>query len=164
MRDRIAIGATICHLVFLAGGCARQPEPVFTSSAQVQKLKPEFQQQIKKILSEQCGRPMAPRLLGSVDVSEAQLKRGAEVYTRYCVQCHGVNGDGNGAAASVPDPQAAKLSPRHLQVHLDELRVQAAPRGPAADGPAGDPGHVDARVPACCRRRTSRRSSTTSWR
>jgi mono/diheme cytochrome c family protein len=107
VRDRIVIGATICHLLVLAGGCARQPEPVFTSNAQVQKLKPEFQQQIRKILSEQCGRPMAPKLLGSIDVSEAQLRRGAEVYTRYCVQCHGVNGDGNGVAAAylIPKPR-----------------------------------------------------------
>jgi len=107
VRDRIAIGAAICHLVVWAGGCARQPEPGFTSSAQVQKLKPECQQQIKKILSEQCGRPMVPRLLGSKDVSEVQLKRGVEVYTRYCVQCHGVNGDGNGVAAKylIPKPR-----------------------------------------------------------
>ena len=69
-------------------------------SAQVQKLKPEFQQQIKKILSEQCGRPMAPKLLGARMPARLQLKRGAEIYTRYCVQCHGVNGDGNGVAAT----------------------------------------------------------------
>jgi mono/diheme cytochrome c family protein len=107
VRDRIAIGATICHLVFLASGCARQPEPVFSSSAQVQKLKPEFQQQIRRILADQCGRPLAPRLLGNKDVSEAHLKRGAEVYSRYCVQCHGVTGDGNGAAATylIPRPR-----------------------------------------------------------
>jgi mono/diheme cytochrome c family protein len=107
VRDRIVIGATICHVMFLAGGCARQPEPIFTSSAQVQKLKPEFQQQIRKVLSERCGRPMAPKLLGGIDVSEVQLRRGAEVYTRYCVQCHGVNGDGNGVAAAymIPRPR-----------------------------------------------------------
>lgn len=107
MRHRIAVGATICYLVSLASGCARQPEPVFTSSAQVQQLKPEFQQQIRKILNDQCGRPLAPKLLGSTDVSEAHLKRGAEIYTRYCVQCHGVNGDGNGVAAHymIPRPR-----------------------------------------------------------
>ena len=64
MRDRIAIGATICHLAFLAVGCARLPEPSFTISSQTQKLKPEFQKQIAKILGEQCGRPLAPKLLG----------------------------------------------------------------------------------------------------
>ena len=51
MKNRIAIGATICHVAFLAVGCARQPEPSFTISSQTQKLKPEFQKQIVKILA-----------------------------------------------------------------------------------------------------------------
>jgi len=109
VRDRIAIGATICHLAFLAVGCARLPEPAFTISSQTQKLKPEFQKQIAKILGERCGRPLAPKLLGGTGASASlsHLKRGAEVYSRYCVQCHGVNGDGNGVAASymIPKPR-----------------------------------------------------------
>lgn len=108
MRDRIAIGATICHLAFLAVGC-RQPEPSFTISAQTEKLKPEFQKQIAKILGERCGRPLAPKLVGGTgpSASQSHLKRGAEVYSRYCVQCHGVNGAGNGEAASylIPKPR-----------------------------------------------------------
>jgi len=109
VRDRIAIGATICHLAFLAVGCARLPEPSFTFSSQTQKLKPDFQKQIAKILGERCGRPLAPKLLGGTGASAAlaHLKRGAEIYSRYCVQCHGVNGDGNGLAASymIPKPR-----------------------------------------------------------
>ena len=37
----------------------------------------------------------------------AHLKRGAEVYSRYCIQCHGVTGDGNGVAAAylIPKPR-----------------------------------------------------------
>jgi mono/diheme cytochrome c family protein len=89
----------------LASGCARQPEPTFAPSAQTQKLKPEYQTKIAKILSDRCGRPLAPKLLGSPEVSEAQLRRGAEVYARYCVQCHGVNGDGNGVAAAYLYPK-----------------------------------------------------------
>ncbi len=106
MRHRIAIGATICHMVFLAVGCARQPEPSFTPSEQVKKLKPEFQTKIAKILNDQCGRPMAPKLLGG-GATATHLKRGAEIYSRYCVQCHGVSGDGNGAAAGylIPKPR-----------------------------------------------------------
>ena len=64
VRDRIAIGATICHLAFLAVGCARLPEPSFTISSQTQKLKPEFQKQIAKILGEQCGRPLCSQASG----------------------------------------------------------------------------------------------------
>jgi mono/diheme cytochrome c family protein len=107
VRDRIAIWATICHLVFMAVGCARQPEPSFTPSAQTQKLQPEFQKQIAKILSDRCGRPLAPKLLGGMGVGESYLKRGAEVYARYCVPCHGVTGDGNGVAAAylIPKPR-----------------------------------------------------------
>ena len=107
MRQRIAIGATICHLVFMTAGCARLPEPSFTPGEQTKKLKPEFQQQIAKILNEQCGRPLAPKMLGDAQMSAEHLKRGAEVFSRYCVQCHGVNGDGKGVAATylIPKPR-----------------------------------------------------------
>ncbi len=107
MRERIAIGAAICHLVFMTAGCARLPEPRFSLSEQTTKLKPEFQNQIAKILGEQCGRPLAPKMLGSTTMSPDHLKRGAEVFSRYCVQCHGVNGDGKGVAANylLPRPR-----------------------------------------------------------
>jgi mono/diheme cytochrome c family protein len=107
VRERIVIWATICHLVFCLSGCARVPEPTFSLSEQTAKLKPEFQNQIAKILREQCGRPLAPKLLGDTTVSADHLKRGAEVFSRYCVQCHGVNGDGKGVAAPylIPKPR-----------------------------------------------------------
>ena len=106
MRDRIALLAT-CQVVLLIAGCARQPEPRFNLGAQSQRLKPEFQNQIAKILSEQCGQPLSPKLLGNTAVTSKHMKRGAEIYSRYCVQCHGVNGDGNGVAAQylVPKPR-----------------------------------------------------------
>ena len=106
VRDRIALLAT-CQLVLLIAGCARQPEPRFSLGAQTLRLKPEFQQQIAQILSVKCGRPMAPKLLGNDVVSSKHMKRGAEIYSRYCVQCHGVNGDGNGVAAQylIPKPR-----------------------------------------------------------
>ena len=108
---------------------------------------PSSSSKIAKILSEQCGRPLAPKLLGSTDVSAGPAQAWGRIYSRYCVQCHGVNGDGNGVAAVVPDSQAAELPPGDLQVHLHDLRLQAAPRGPDPDGAARHPGHVDARVP-----------------
>jgi mono/diheme cytochrome c family protein len=66
-----------------------------------------LQEQIRRILSDYCGRPLAPKLLGTTAVSSGRTKRGAEVYSRYCVQCHGVNGDGNGVAAQylIPKPR-----------------------------------------------------------
>ncbi|WP_165220894.1 c-type cytochrome [Aquisphaera insulae] len=80
-------------------------------SAASQKLKPEFQQTITKLLSERAGRPLAPKLIGTPNAAPAYLARGAEVYARYCVQCHGVNGDGNGVAATylVPRPRNYQL-------------------------------------------------------
>ncbi|QEH36830.1 Cytochrome c6 [Aquisphaera giovannonii] len=111
MRQRIPIGLTIGLLLASGAGCARQPEPRFTLSAASQKLKPEFQQQIAKILAERCGRPLAPKLVGSPSAAPAYLGRGAEIYARYCVQCHGVNGDGNGVAAAylIPRPRNYQL-------------------------------------------------------
>ncbi len=107
MRDRIAIGVAIGHLALMAAGCARLPEPSFTISTQTQKLKPEFQTQIARILGMRCGRPLAPKLLGATgpNATPAHLKRGAELYARYCVQCHGINGDGNGVAAVYLNPK-----------------------------------------------------------
>lgn len=113
MRDRIVIGAAFCHMALLGAGCARQPEPRFTLDAQTQKLKPEFQQQIAKILRDQGGRPYLPKLIGSPETSTAHLRRGAEVYARYCVQCHGVDGDGNGVAAAYLNPK-----PRNYQMGI----------------------------------------------
>lgn len=48
---------------------------------------------------------------GGVYVTAKQLNEGKSTYTEYCMQCHGVNGDGNGVSAkglSVP-PRNFKL-------------------------------------------------------
>jgi mono/diheme cytochrome c family protein len=88
-------------------GCSRPTDVGFVSSPAVQKLKPELQKQVRGILLDQCGTPKAPILLGSARVTSAHLKQGASVYSKYCVQCHGVTGDGNGAAAvyMIPKPR-----------------------------------------------------------
>jgi mono/diheme cytochrome c family protein len=46
-------------------------------------------------------------LLGSPQLQAAHLRHGAGVFTKYCVQCHGVTGDGNGVAAAylLPKPR-----------------------------------------------------------
>jgi mono/diheme cytochrome c family protein len=113
VRDRIAIGAALCHLVILAAGCARVPEPSFTLNSQTRKLKPEFQEKITRILRDQSGRPLNPKLVGSPATSSVHLKRGAELYSRYCVQCHGVSGDGTGVAAVYLNPK-----PRNYQLGI----------------------------------------------
>ena len=153
MRDRIAIGATICHLAFMAAGCARLPEPTFTLSEQTTKLKPEFQKQITKMLAEQCGRPMAPKLLGSTAATQDHLRRGAEVFSRYCVQCHGVNGDGKGVAATYLLPKPRNYLFGSFQVHFDNLRLEAASCRYSANSAAGNTRHLDAGISAVCTQR-----------
>ena len=86
-------------------GCAPPAKQNYEPSAQVAKLTPENQTKIQKILARQCGSPASPKLLGDRLMSPAHLKRGSEVYRQYCVQCHGVTGDGNG-------PQAQYLIPK----------------------------------------------------
>ncbi len=88
-------------------GCSRAPVVNFVSSQDVQKLQPELQKQVRGILLDQCGTPRVPKLLGSESRNLAHLQRGAQVYTKYCVQCHGVSGDGNGIAAvyMLPKPR-----------------------------------------------------------
>ena len=92
-------------------GCARQPEVAYASSQAVQKLSFESRSRITSILKEQCGTPQAPKLLGDPTASADHLRRGAAVYARYCIQCHGPTGDGNGVAAvyMVPKPRDYRL-------------------------------------------------------
>jgi mono/diheme cytochrome c family protein len=95
-----------------AAGCARQVERApYVDSKEVQKLKPEMKERIRSILDHYCGTPNAPRLLGDDHVTPAHLKHGAEIYTRYCMQCHGNTGDGNGVAAAymIPKPRDYRL-------------------------------------------------------
>jgi len=104
---KVWFGASVVCLASAVVGCSRPPDVNFVSSQEVQKLKPELQKQVRGILLEQCGTPRAPKLLGSATSNMAHLKQGALVYTKYCVQCHGVSGDGNGVAAiyMIPKPR-----------------------------------------------------------
>jgi mono/diheme cytochrome c family protein len=89
----------------LIAGCAREPDAVYVSSQQVQKLKPELQKQVLSVLKDRCGTPQNPKLLGNTVIKAAHLRRGEAVYSRYCVACHGVTGDGNGASAAYLNPK-----------------------------------------------------------
>jgi mono/diheme cytochrome c family protein len=67
-------------------------------------------------------------LIGSVrtsaqDVgSEAQREAGKQLYSRYCAQCHGDKGDGEGYAA-------AHLQPRPRNFTLGKYKVRTTPNG-----------------------------------
>lgn len=99
--------AVVAVFASIAAGCSRPAEVAYVSSQAVQKLKPELQKQVRGILLDQCGTPAAPILLGGGRSTTPRLKQGAAVYSKYCVQCHGVTGDGNGTAAvyMIPKPR-----------------------------------------------------------
>ena len=106
MKPWHAIVAVAC--AGAAVGCSRQPDRVdYAPSEQAARLKPELRKRIDAVLTERCGTPRTPRLLGRSDVTRAHLRQGAAVYSRYCVQCHGVSGDGQGEAAAylIPRPR-----------------------------------------------------------
>lgn len=97
-----------CAGVLSLAACARAPELQFVDSAQVRELKPEYQEQIRKVLAEHCGLPDQPKLLGAPPASPRdalKLQLGFQVYQKRCVQCHGVSGDGNGPSASAMYPR-----------------------------------------------------------
>ena len=68
------------------------------------KVYEDLQEQISQILRKSSGTPEKPIALGEDQTSD-QLKLGYAVYSRYCTQCHGVNGDGNGPAAPYLNPK-----------------------------------------------------------
>ena len=89
-------------------GCQRPTEARFVSSEQVARLDEELRRDVESILAQQCGTPAFPRLLGEPAADEAyqrHLRHGATVYARYCQQCHGLSGDGQGPAAAHLDPR-----------------------------------------------------------
>lgn len=71
------------------------------------ELYTELQVEIGRELRRWCGTPEKIKLLGEEHdlEAEARLKLGYQVYDRYCTQCHGVNGDGNGPAAGSLNPK-----------------------------------------------------------
>jgi mono/diheme cytochrome c family protein len=105
VKQQVVIGIALVQITLTAGGCSRQPEEPFVSSARVPALSPAFQEEIRTILTAQCGTPLAPKQPGDPKADLAHLRLGAAVYRHNCRQCHGVNGDGKG-------PAAAHLLPR----------------------------------------------------
>jgi len=105
VKRSYATGSVV--LATLIAGCARQPDVTYESSEQVKKLKPELQKQVLSVLKDRCGTLQSPKLLGNPEIKASHLRHGEAVFSRYCVSCHGVTGDGNGVAAKymVPKPR-----------------------------------------------------------
>ncbi len=116
-------------------GCRRAVPPSFSSGSEVLKLTEELedaddeevavykalQQEIAETLKQLTGTPDKPILLGTEKTSN-QLRHGYALYSKYCVQCHGVNGDGNGAVAE-------HLNPKPRDYTLGVFKFTSTPYG-----------------------------------
>jgi mono/diheme cytochrome c family protein len=106
----------VSSVIAMSAGCRREDAPAFTRSAEVVALTDglddseelehykKLQAQIGQILTAKSGTPLAPKLISDVRADVDGLSRGAAIYSQYCVQCHGVNGDGRGDLAAHLDP------------------------------------------------------------
>lgn len=103
--------ATVASLLLalIVTGCERAEPVRWTPSAQVLSLTDaELQAQLVDIVKQHTGSAAEPKLMThEVDEQDPRqefefdlhLKHGQSVYMKRCVQCHGINGDGNGPAA-----------------------------------------------------------------
>jgi mono/diheme cytochrome c family protein len=92
-------------LMAACAGCQRSPELQFVSSELVKQLSQPLQEQIENQLTQSCGTPANPKLLGDETMPRDHLLRGAAVYQQRCMACHGVTGDGAGPAAEYMNPR-----------------------------------------------------------
>ncbi|MCA9237267.1 MAG: c-type cytochrome [Planctomycetales bacterium] len=137
--SRWPLMATLAALA-VGVGCRQAEPPEFTPGPDVveltEGLDPEedkddlktlqdLQNQIATVLAERVGTPEKIKMLGDPHVSEERLARGAELYAQYCVQCHGVNGDGNG-------PLAVYLNPRPRNYTAGVFKFVATENGSKA--------------------------------
>ena len=116
-------------------GCRRAAPPSFSPGPEVLKLTEELedadaeeiktykelQAGIAKTLRTLTGTPNKPILLGAEKTTD-QLRHGFALYTKYCVQCHGVNGDGQGAVAE-------HLNPKPRDYTLGVFKFTSTPYG-----------------------------------
>ena len=111
--------ASLAFSLLLLAGCQPAQPTEWQPSAQVLALGSEaeddeerqlwrdLRKQIAAELRTRCGSPQRPRLLGDASVPLRHLQRGAAVYERRCLACHGANGGGNGPVSQylVPRPR-----------------------------------------------------------
>lgn len=133
-RQILSLQVLIC-LFLLQTGCRRAAPPSFSAGPEVLSLMDDMedaeeeeielyrnlQSEIAVKLTELVGTPSKPILLGTDQTSD-QLRHGYALYSQYCVQCHGVNGDGNG-------PVAEHLNPKPRNYTLGVFKFTSTPYG-----------------------------------
>ena len=106
----------------IVAGCQPTPSAPFSLSEATQKLKPEMQEKVQQYLREQTGSPELIKLIGHPEAKATRLVAGYQIYSRRCVQCHGVDGDGNG-------PSAKSLFPRPRDYRKGVFKFTSTPYG-----------------------------------
>jgi mono/diheme cytochrome c family protein len=89
---------------------------------------------MKAILLAMAATALALSALGTealVAQDEAAASRGSKVFSRYCVLCHGIAGDGKGTAAKAYKPPPANLV---ASVYPDEYKELIIRKGGQALG------------------------------
>ena len=131
-RSWLSVLLCLCTAATMVG-CRRATPPSFTAGTEVLNLMEDLedaeeieiytglQAEIAEKLQQLCGTPDKPILLGGDETTD-QLRHGYALYTRYCVQCHGVNGDGNGNVAE-------HLNPKPRNYTLGVFKFTSTPYG-----------------------------------
>src|SRR4051794_9560647 len=104
VKRRVVLAIALAQVALTVCGCVRSVEEPFVASPQMAKLSPKFQQEIRKILAEQCGTPSDPKLIGEPggDAGAGRIRLGATVYRRECRP--GPRGAGGGGRPAPPPP------------------------------------------------------------
>lgn len=101
--NSLMMPAAICLAAFVVSGCERAQPIRWSASELVTELPDEeLQKELNEIVQENSGTASGPKLVTNPKADfdfNLHLKHGQAVYMKRCVQCHGVNGDGNGPAA-----------------------------------------------------------------
>ncbi|MCA9035804.1 MAG: c-type cytochrome [Planctomycetaceae bacterium] len=98
----------VVPLLLSSSGCERAEPLEWTSSLKVQELDVDLQEEIHGIVVRNAGTASKPQLVSEGEPDFARqltLKHGQKVYMHRCVQCHGVNGDGEGPVARFMYPR-----------------------------------------------------------
>lgn len=98
-----ALLASASLISLAATGCERAEPARWTPSDLVTQLPDEsLQDELNQLVKQHSGTAVSPQLVTQQEPTfreQLHLKHGQAVYMKRCVQCHGINGDGNGAAA-----------------------------------------------------------------
>ncbi|MEQ8210539.1 MAG: c-type cytochrome [Lacipirellulaceae bacterium] len=133
MRWFSLLGLLVTTSLLFSSGCRRVEPPRFSPGPEVVELTEEIddeeelaeykklQDDIAVILAQRTGTPDKPIMLGS-DQTTDELQHGYALYARYCTQCHGVNGDGNG-------PVAVSLNPKPRNYRQGIFKFTSTPYG-----------------------------------